>query len=351
MRLYKLSALIIGWAIVGLLAYFALIPPGQQLESGPRSGALRLSVVIPTKVIDAPHIPIFAGVQLDLFKKKGVDVEIRFVENEASAIDMVLKGEADVGLAKAVTIVKARADGKPVKAVSQIFAKNPYGIILLGETKSISFLDLAGKTIGAPAATDSIALLQLRLLLSKFNLENKVRLATLEGDPIQQLKEGSVDGVLGKLTDLPLYREALPKVSFLRFSEFGIEIPDWAVFVNEQTLSKNEDAVIGFVAALARSLKWVAQNPGGASDILASKEPALYKERRFVALDKMLLAKELIMRGDEPVTSIWGVVTREGYMAVINLLTEAGELSRSLTPEDVAALGAKRVLDACVVAD
>jgi ABC-type nitrate/sulfonate/bicarbonate transport system substrate-binding protein len=182
-------------------------------------------------------------------------------------------------------------------------------------------------------------------------LENKVRLATLEGDPIQQLKEGSVDGVLGKLTDLPLYREALPKVSFLRFSEFGIEIPDWAVFVNEQTLSKNEDAVIGFVAALARSLKWVAQNPGGASDILASKEPALYKERRFVALDKMLLAKELIMRGDEPVTSIWGVVTREGYMAVINLLTEAGELSRSLTPEDVAALGAKRVLDACVVAD
>src|SRR6266567_4231149 len=110
------------------------------------------------------HLPMFVGVEKELFKKHGVDVHLKVVNTGTDMVNAMQKREVQIGDMSVTTFLKARHGGDPFKVIGMVMndatrdnADEPLAIVArkgsgIAEGK---IEDLKGKRVGLAKAQTS----------------------------------------------------------------------------------------------------------------------------------------------------------------------------------------------------
>lgn len=225
-----------------LAAGVALVLAGGCTPVTPTPG---LSKVI---VADAPtthHLNLYVAQEKGLFKKHGVEVEIRKVEDLASARDIVVVGEADVFWSCPTIAIAAIAGGAPLQIIAQV--KEPCtSVLAVPENSPIKeYKDLNGKLIaGISPACEAVIVISkaAKAAGAEFTL---IKLAG--GTAIAALEAGKVDGAVleephASIAELKGYR--------IMFREAALAIPCRTINVRTGFLRENPDVLRRMIKAI-----------------------------------------------------------------------------------------------------
>jgi NitT/TauT family transport system substrate-binding protein len=221
----------------------------QNVEASDEKVVYRLKWLINASVAG----DIYASSQ-ELFKKEGLDVEVKPGGPERDAIRELELGYAQFGVASADQVIRAVEKGASVVVVAQLFQVNPLQWIYRADGVSLSSLeDLKGKKVGITYGGNDETI--MRALLAKANIkEDELELASVRYDYTPFLRK--------KVEVWPVYRNTQgiflgdklnaegEKVGFFNPADFGIQFVANSVVTSEKLLKENPEVVKKFVKAL-----------------------------------------------------------------------------------------------------
>jgi NitT/TauT family transport system substrate-binding protein len=215
----------------------------------------------PTKIIVADaktthHLNLYVAKELGLFAKHNLDVEIKAVDDNAAARDLVVSGGADVFWSCPTTAIAAIANGAPIKTIAQV--KKPCTSVLLVPTTSpISKLsDLKGKEIAGISPTCEAV---ISLASAAKQAGGQFNLQRLAGGPaITALEGGKVDG---SILEEPHASIAELKGYKVLFREVSSNIPCRTINASDRILKANPEALKSLVKAIDEANATILANP------------------------------------------------------------------------------------------
>lgn len=257
----------------------------------------------------------FAKQNLKVSLVEGGFVDGQYVE----PIDQVLSGEYDFGVTDSATLLQARANGKPVVAVTTIYQRNPTAIISLAEADIKQPQDLIGKTV-AVAEGGATAVLKIMLTSQGINLDD-VNIVPRPGFGIDPLTNGDVDALVGWIINEGVQvREAGLEPSFMLLNDYGVPSYNLLVFTSEDTIQQKRDMVERFLKAITDGLDDVVSDPTKAVEAVLKYNSTLDSEGQ---LQRLQASIPLI----KPAGMKIGVMQAEVWKTIYDVLTASNSLT------------------------
>lgn len=208
------------------------------------------------------HVPFYAA--SEWYDEYDIDVELDHFEGSFRAVERVHSGEADIALAGAATVLRARAAGVPIVPIAVLYQRAMavlYTVRDVFETELRSVDQLQGRRIGmAPHSETGIL---GRLFISQTALEGDIEIDETTGEERETLLTGRADVVTGSITDPRLLERRGKTVDTLLLTDhFPIYGP--TIVVSERSLRTRRPALKSFLAGTA----------GGWADANRDPEPA-----------------------------------------------------------------------------
>lgn len=210
----------------------------------------------------------YAAIEQGYYRDVGLDVEIRERDKATSAVDDVLNGKAQYGIADS-SIVVQRMRGRPVVIASTIFQASPLVFMSLAEENIRNPYDLAGKRIMFQRNLDDAPLLAL---LRMFNVHTT---------DYQFIKHNfNDDALIEKTTDvMSAYRSNQPykyraknlDVNIIDPSSYGVDFYGDLIFTTEDEIKNNLPRVKQFVNASIRGWVYALENQSEIVDVIINK--------------------------------------------------------------------------------
>ena len=269
----------------------------QQSPAAPGGKPARI-VVADAKTTH--HLNLYVAKELGLFEKRGLDVQIIAVDDNAAARDMVVSGGADVFWTCPTVAIAAIANGAPIRTIAQV--KKPCTSVLLVPQSSaiIRLSDLIGKNIAGISPTCE-AVISLTVAAkgegANFNLQ---RLAG--GPAIAALEGGRVDGAIleephASIAELAGFRVVFPEVS--------ASIPCRTINAGSRMLAGGAEQLKAFISAIDEANRIIMSNPIAdnivkiAVDYTGAPEEAIIRGNHRLIFGVQLAVDGLIALGDE----------------------------------------------------
>ncbi|NHN59857.1 MULTISPECIES: ABC transporter substrate-binding protein [Halorussus] len=202
------------------------------------------------------HLPLFAAAGRDEYADRGLSVDFAEHRGSSASLAAVASGEADVGVAGAVSLVEARRRGEPVVPLALLFQRAM--TVLYAERDRFdggleSVEQLRGRRVGMPV--ESEAGLLGRLFLAQSGVLADVELVDIAGEERRALLDGEADAVTGSFSDPRELREDGVRTDSLRVADqFPICGP--SLVATEGALRRRRGPLAEFLAATAAG--WAA---------------------------------------------------------------------------------------------
>lgn len=216
------------------------------------------------------HVPIYAASEAAWYDEYGADVDIEHHEGSSRAVDRVRQAEADVAVAGAATVLRARAAGVPLVPIAVLYqramtvlytAREAFG----EELRSVS--QLQGRRIGMVPRSETGVL--GRLFISQTALEDDIEIVETTGEERAALSTGRADVVTGSMTDPRQLERRGKTVDALQVTDhFPIYGP--TIAVHERLLRTRRSALAAFLAGTAGGWADAKSDPGPAVDRIAA---------------------------------------------------------------------------------
>lgn len=214
--------------------------------------------------VDFMMIPIVAAQEEGYFEEAGLEVEVLFPPDPASAAKLLGTGKAQLGIVTTTDIASSVEAEVPIRAIGNYTMSNNWGLFTKPGTP-ISIDGLAGKRIAGYGDTWTNAMLPFVLENAGLK-EGDVEVVTVDWD-LPLLLSGEVDvttnttnyirpGVVDETNEEP---EAL-----LARDHGAPDVPIWVFAGNETFLAEQPEAVRAFLAAVMKGLEWAEANPESA---------------------------------------------------------------------------------------
>lgn len=188
----------------------------------------------------------YAALEQGYYRQAGLDVEIREVRGNESAVDVVVRGEAEYGVHGSDLVVE-RARGRPVKALAVIFQHSPM-VLLARQDRGIDSLhDLANRRLLlGPDAAELVAYLKSEGV--PYQLPR-----THQSFDLKALMEGEVDAMPAYSTD-EVYLLQQAGIPYSQFSPraAGIDFYGDVLFASDQEVKAHPQRARRFVEASLR---------------------------------------------------------------------------------------------------
>jgi NitT/TauT family transport system substrate-binding protein len=265
-----------------LLALAVLLAVGATL---PASAADKVTVRLNwlARAYTIPHY--LAAQDQGYFAEENLEVEIRPGKGSGDTVKLVAAGQDTFGQADAVSIIQARTQGVPVKAVMAVDAKNPFVIIASGKSGIKSVKDLAGKTSGVIPSSSPHWIYRALLKANDIDVST-IREVTVPPPGYAPLVQGAVDFISLWDTSTPVLEKMVGEdIVVLRGIDNGIDLYGTMVFVNDKTAEENPDLVKRFLRAAAKGMEYTRQNPDAVAKLVAAADPALKEAEERTILD------------------------------------------------------------------
>lgn len=221
-------------------------------------------------VVGMPYIPnvqfahFYVAQQQGYFAAAGLDVTFDYNFENDVVQRVATNNGIQFALASADSILLARAQGIPVRAVMATSQEYPIAFISKQSAPLTSPADLVGKTIGIPGRFGA-SYIGLQALLRAGSLtESDVTIQEIGFNQVPVLLSDKVQVISGYANNEPLQLAAAgTPVSVLRVADVAPIASDHLI-VSEQYLRDNRDIVGKFTAALQQGMAQVAKDPEAA---------------------------------------------------------------------------------------
>jgi len=241
-----------------------------------------------------------------------------------SIIDDVVSGQITFAIMGAETILKARAAGKPIMAISVIFQRNPYVYIVLKDSKIKHPRDFEGKKISLPE--DAVILHQM--FLKKLQIQpSALEVVPYERDT-KPLATGLIDISLSYRTGLVLDFEAKGYVlNMIWPDDYGIHFYADTIVTSNAMVQQHPELVERFLRATLRGWRYSIENQEAAIDATLQYDPTL---DRSVQQRMVKAQTPLIHNGETPI----GWMKESVWQTMYEMLMDAHVLTRSIKLEE-----------------
>jgi NitT/TauT family transport system substrate-binding protein len=226
-----------------------------------------------TKVVEgivshgALNWPEYVATEFGWMKENGVDLELVVVGGGAA--QQLAAGAINIGYSGFPDFIRATNQGAPIKIAINGVSAPPYGVYAKPAIKKIS--DLKGKIISI-GGTKDVTLIYMEAFLAAGGLKAKdvdFHYAKATPDRFAALVSGGVDCAI--LYPPATFRAAAQGFTYLGdITDHLKSFPFGVYAVNTDWAGKNRAAMLGYVKAYSRGLRWVydTSNKEKAVDIL-----------------------------------------------------------------------------------
>lgn len=185
---------------------------------------------------------------------------VSLVDGPTNTQDVVLSGAALVGLADAVAVAAAVADGSPLKIIGTTYQKNPFSILSIRDRANIRRPgDLIGKRIGVQTGDNEV--LFDRFLRVNGIEPNQVTKVSVGYDPAP-LVDGQVDGFFAFVTNESLTVQNLGyQVTNLLLADNGLPFVTEAFLVRQSSIDNDRERLKAFLKATIRGWRDAIADP------------------------------------------------------------------------------------------
>lgn len=227
---------------------------------------------IETGLIGSPQAggwPYYVGIAKGYFAAAGVKLDIVYVPTASGLVQQLAAGSLDVVNIGIVEPIHAVARGAPVAIVRVTGSVPPYDMVASPEIKTIE--DLKGHTVVIGGLLD----------INRVYLERVLKAAGLKDRDIEITVIGNTAGRLAALKSNAAQATMLvPPLNFIAESagfinlgtmmQFASDLPFGSTDVSLAFAKAHHDALLGFLAALDKSVAWFNDpaNHDAAIDIL-----------------------------------------------------------------------------------
>ncbi len=222
------------------------------------------------------------------YAEEGLDVTNASGGPDFPSIVLVASGAADFGVESgAESILLAKQNDIPIKAVAILDRKSPYVFFSKKSTGIASPKDFEGKTVavsyGRPLE------IVYRALIKKENVATSTVREVKKNPAIASLFGGSVDVQPGFISDFIFAEVAGRKdgveLNALYPADYGIDSYGYTIFTTDLFIEKHPDIVQKYVRATLRGWQYAFDYPEEAVDIVASEmQGTVDKEAELQAL-------------------------------------------------------------------
>lgn len=223
------------------------------------------------------HLPLFAAAGRGEYADRGLSVAFDEHGGSSASLAAVVSGEADVGVAGAVSLVEARRRGEPVVPLALLFQRAM--TVLYAERDRFeggleTVEQLRGRRVGMPVESEAGRL--GRLFLAQSGVLSDVELVDLAGEERLALRSGEADAVTGSFSDPRALREEGVPVDSLRVADqFPIYGP--SLVATEGTLRRRPELLTSFLAGTVAGWAAATRRP---HDVPTTDECALEADER-----------------------------------------------------------------------
>lgn len=228
---------------------------------------------------DVQFAPFYLAVARGYYRDAGLDVELQN-KIDQDLVPLVGQGAVQIGLADGTSVITARSQGIPIKAVATVYARFPSVVFSLAASGISVPADLRGKRIGIPGRYGS-SYIMLQALLASAGL-------TLDDVTLEEYRDftqaegvalGRVDAATGFVNNEPvrLTRRGLD-VRVLRVDEIT-PLPGPGLIASDETIATNGEALRRFIAATVRAMNEIAADPRIGLDAAVARIPELGTDR------------------------------------------------------------------------
>lgn len=268
------------------------------------------------------HAPLYAAIAGGRDAAFGLDVDVEAYEGSDRAVAAVVDGDADVGLAGAATVVRARAAGAPVVPLALLYQRAMTVLYANREAFDRPLAraeQLRGARVGAPPSSETGLL--ARVFLAQAGVLDAVELVDLAGEEREALRDGRVDAVTGQGHDPRDLRTTGAQIDVLpvadRFPMYGP-----ALVATEATLGERRPLLERVLAAATWGWADAVERPREAAAALPVDEGERDRERE--AFER---AAEEFGGGETVRAHGWGWHDAEGWERLRTALDQVGLLA------------------------
>ena len=225
------------------------------------------------------------------YAKEGLDLTINPGGPNIIAENLVAAGTDTFGHAGgAASLLQARSKGLPIVAIGMMFQETPYRFIALDKSNIKSIADFKGKTVST-WFTGPQFILQGLLKSQKVPLDQVKIIA--QSASIVPFTQGQVQVATATLYDeLPvLRRDGIKNLTVFNPADYGVNLPNEVLIVNEKFAKEKPALVQGFLNASLRGWVYALAHPKEAIDILMKSLPGgnrVHQEDEMAELPKLL---------------------------------------------------------------
>jgi len=286
-------------------------------------------------VVGMPYIPnvqfahFYVAAQKGYFAEAGLNVTFDYNFENDVVQRIATENQIQFALASADSILLARAQGMPVRAVMATSQEFPVAFISKADTPLQSPADLVGTSVGIPGRFGASYIGLQALLYAGGLQESDVDIQEVGFAQVAALREDRVAVVSGYANNEPiqLAAQGVP-VNVLRVADVYPMASDHLI-VNESLIADHPERVAAFVTALQKGMNDVIADPKAAHDIALTYIPEAKQGDTAVTL-QILEATVAMWQAN---TDVVGRIHPDAWQKSAELLQSIGALTQ---PADLA---------------
>jgi NitT/TauT family transport system substrate-binding protein len=263
--------------------------------------------------------------QKEYYEAENLEVKINPIDFEVTTIDKVVSGEDQFGEVPGITLLLARAEGKPVVAVAMLQRRNPDIFVSLAESNITKAEDLIGKRIGVIADQEFM----YHFLLSVANIDpSRVTRIERTDFTMRPLLEGEYDVMSGYITNQPVSDKLQDDLdlNIISTDDYGVSIPGHVIFTTEDMIQNNPDLVRRFVHATLKGFKTVVDTPEEGLKATLKFDETLEPKFQAGVLEVLI---PYLAPDDKPI----GYMDQQVWQNAKDAMAEQGLIPTSLDPK------------------
>jgi len=283
-------------------------------------------------IVGMPYIPnvqfahFYLAAEKGFFADEGLDVTFDYNFENDVVQRIASKNKIEFALASADSILLARAQGLPVKAVMSTSQEFPVAFMSKSTLPLATPADLKGKVIGIPGRFGASYIGLQALLYAGGLTEADVTIQEIGFNQVPVLLSDKVQIISGYANNEPIQLAAQgTAVNVLRVADFYPMASDQLI-VNEALIGTEKDVVTKFTRALQKGMQAVSDDPAAAYTTSLKYIPEAKPSDQSVTTD-VLKATITMWKAN---TSTFGLVQPAQWAKTHELLRAVSALKEDL---------------------
>lgn len=240
----------------------------EEQKTGSESNAIAVAL---NWEPNAVHFPVLVAMHSGAYNEARLAVSLSANPGSGSAVEAVLSGQADLGVAGPATVMRAMLAGEPLVPLALLYQRSMVVLYSLGdrfERPFDSIEQLSGRRLAVASASETGLI--ARVFLSQAGVTDSIEFVQIGGEERDSLLAGEADVAAGVFTDPLVLRRAGHEVDSVLIAE-DFPIPGPAIVTDAETARSRPEPLDGFLEGTIRGWAQGVTDPGGITAVLQDR--------------------------------------------------------------------------------